>query len=253
MPDCRRGWPNVATDGGRFYRVFENLDELVSVVETARGVLVSGSCVVPRGHVLDLLDDLREALPAEMEEAHAILEQRTDILVTAEDAARRMVEEARAEAAQVRAEAQDEAEQGLALARGQAESMLAAARTESQALAQQGRADFERAVTAGQREHDRLVSEMDVHQSAHSEAERLLADSSHRAAATLAEASARADRVSAEADEYVEGKLAEFAATLTRTLRSVEAGRGKLRERQPPVAREPGPEPYDQDSQPYPG
>lgn len=241
----------MATDGGRFYRVFENLDELVSVVETARGVLVSGSCVIPRGHVLDLLDDLREALPAEMEEAHAILEQRTDILVTAEDSARRMVEEARAEAARVRAEAEDEAEQGLALARGQAESTLAAARTESQALAEQGRADFERAVTAGQREHDRLVSEMDVHQSAHSQAEELLADSSHRAGATLAEASARADRVSAEADEYVEAKLAGFAATLTRTLRSVEAGRGKLRERQP-APRGAGPEPFDQDSEPYP-
>lgn len=238
----------MATDGGRFYRVFENLDELVSVVETARGVLVSGSCVIPRGHVLDLLDDLRDALPAEMEEAHAILEQRTDLLVTAEDAARQMVEEARLEAARLRAEAQDEAEQGLALARGQAESALAAARTEAQALAQQGRADFERAVTAGRREHDRLVSEMEVHQAARAEAERLLADASHSASATLAEASSRADRVGAEADEYVEAKLAEFAATLSRTLRSVEAGRGKLRERQPTGGRERGPEPFDQDA-----
>jgi cell division septum initiation protein DivIVA len=239
----------VANDGGRFYRVFENLDELVSVVETARGVLVSGSCVVPRGHVLDLLDDLREALPAEMEEAHAILEQRTDILVTAEDEARRLVSDARVEAARVRAEAQDEAEQGLALARGQAESTLAAARTESQALAQQGRADYERAVTAGRTEHDRLVSDTDVHQSAQARAEQLVAEASSSAQATLAEASARAERIGAEADEYVEVKLAEFAATLTRTLRSVEAGRGKLRERHP--TGEPqrgGPELFDQDA-----
>lgn len=238
----------MATDGGRFYRVFENLDELVSVVETARGVLVSGSCVVPRGHVLDLLDDLRDALPAEMEEAHAILEQRTDLLMTAEDEARRMVAEARAEAAQVRAEAQDEAEQGVALAHGQAESALAASRTESQALAQQGRADFERAVTAGQREHARLVSEMAVHQAAHSAAEQLLAEATARAERLVAEATSRADRIGGEADDYVGAKLAEFAATLARTLRSVEAGRGRLRERRPVTEAGPGPEPFDQDA-----
>ncbi|MEJ7705174.1 MAG: hypothetical protein WKF47_16680 [Geodermatophilaceae bacterium] len=234
----------MATDGGRFYRVFENLDELVSVVETARGVLVSGSCVVPRGHVLDLLDDLRDAMPAEMEEAHGILEQRTDILVTAEDEARRMIADARAEAARLRAEAQDEAEQGLALARGQSESMLAAARTESQALAQAGRADYERAVTAGRAEHDRLVSETDVHQAARARAQELLTDASTRAERMVADATARSERIGAEADEYVEAKLAEFSTTLTRTLRSVEAGRGTLRVRQP----EQGPELFDQDA-----
>lgn len=239
----------MATDGGRFYRVFENLDELVSVVETARGVLVSGSCVVPRGHVLDLLDDLREALPEEMEEAHAILEQRTDLLVTAEDEARRMVEEARAEAARLRAEAHDETEQGLALARGQSESMLAAARTESQALAQAGRTDYERAVTAGRTEHNRLVSETDVHQAADARAEQLVAEATAHSEAVIAEASERAGRIGAEADEYVEAKLSEFAATLTRTLRSVEAGRGTLRERHPaPPPASAGPELFDQDA-----
>ena len=39
------------------------LNELVEVVETARTVPMSASCVVPREHVLDLLDALREALP----------------------------------------------------------------------------------------------------------------------------------------------------------------------------------------------
>lgn len=233
----------MATDGGRFYRVFENLDELVSVVETARGVLVSGSCVVPRGHVLDLLDDLRDALPEEMEQAHAILEQRSDLLVTAEDESRRMVEEARVEAARMIAEAQDEAEQGLALARGQAESAVAAARTESAALSQQGRADYERAVHAAQAEQDRLVSQVGVHQEASSRAEQLLAGAQAQAEHTLGEATARAQRITAEAEEYVESRLAEFAGTLGKMLRSVEAGRGRLRERYPA---DNGPDPYDQ-------
>ncbi|MBA3523232.1 MAG: DivIVA domain-containing protein [Geodermatophilaceae bacterium] len=219
------------TEGGRFYRVYENLDELVSVVETARGVLVSGSCVVPRGHVLDLLDDLREALPAEMEEARSILEQRTDLLVTAEDDSRRMVAEARAEAYRLMTEAQDASEQGLAMARGQAESTVAAARTEAQALAQQGREDYERAVHAGRSEHDRLVSDTDVHHSAAARSQQL-----------VAEATARAERITADADAYVETRLSEFAETLAKILRSVEAGRGRLRGRGSD-----GPPLYDQD------
>lgn len=242
----------MANDGGRFYRVFENLDELVTVVETARGVLVSGSCVVPRGHVLDLLDDLRDALPEEMEQAHSILEQRTDLLVTAEDEARRMVEEARGEAARLRAEAQDEAEQGLALARGQAQSMLAAARTESQALAQQGRSDYERAVSAGRAEHDQLVSQVGVHQAAAARSEELLAEATARASSVLGEAAVRAERIGAEADEYVETRLAEFSATLTRMLRSVQAGRDRLRGRNPAADSARGPAgpsvPFDQDA-----
>lgn len=222
----------MGNEGGTFYRVFENLDELVSVVETARGVLVSGSCVVPRGHVLDLLDDLRDALPAEMEEAHEILEQRADLLDSAQDEARRTVETARAEAERQLAAAQDESEQGLARARGESQSMLAAARTEAQALLDRGRADYERAVNAGRAEHDRLVAETEVHRSATARSTQLLAEASANADRIETEASARAERIGSDAEEYVEAKLADFAATLTRTLRSVEAGRGTLRERQ---------------------
>ena len=57
-------------------RVDELLTELVELVETARTVPMSSSCVVPREHVLDLLDDLREVLPPEMVEARALLAQR---------------------------------------------------------------------------------------------------------------------------------------------------------------------------------
>ena len=51
-------------------RTDDLLTELVELVETARAVPMSASCVVPREHVLDLLDELREALPPEMDEAH---------------------------------------------------------------------------------------------------------------------------------------------------------------------------------------
>ena len=66
----------------------ELLTELVELVETARAVPISGACMVPREHTLDLLDDLREVLPPEMAEARRIIADRDAVL----DAARPQAE-----------------------------------------------------------------------------------------------------------------------------------------------------------------
>ena len=44
------------------YRLYETVDELTTVIENARSVPMSASCMVPRDHLLDLLDDLRESV-----------------------------------------------------------------------------------------------------------------------------------------------------------------------------------------------
>ncbi|TXQ23070.1 DivIVA domain-containing protein, partial [Escherichia coli] len=54
------------------YRVFEALDELVAIVEEARGVPMTAGCVVPRGDVLELLDDVRDAIPGELDDAQDV-------------------------------------------------------------------------------------------------------------------------------------------------------------------------------------
>jgi len=61
------------------YRVFESLDALVTVVEEARGVPMTSNCVVPRGDVLELLDDIREALPGELDDAQDVLDRREEL------------------------------------------------------------------------------------------------------------------------------------------------------------------------------
>ena len=71
------------------------LTELVELVETARAVPMSASCVIPREQVLDLLDELREVMPAEMDEARHVVAQRDAVLAEASLQAERVVELAR--------------------------------------------------------------------------------------------------------------------------------------------------------------
>src|SRR5919107_1115148 len=75
------------------YRLYETVDELTTVIENARSVPMSASCMVPRDHLLDLLDDLRESLPEDVQAAGAIVEQRTEILQQAQAEAERLITE----------------------------------------------------------------------------------------------------------------------------------------------------------------
>jgi cell division septum initiation protein DivIVA len=75
-------------------RVDELLTELVELVETARALPMSGSCVVPREHTLDLLDDLRETVPAELGHAREVLARRDAILAEAQEYGSQLVHEA---------------------------------------------------------------------------------------------------------------------------------------------------------------
>ncbi len=54
-------------------RADEVLTELIELVETARTLPMSSSCVVPRERTLDLLDALRDVLPPELAEARRVV------------------------------------------------------------------------------------------------------------------------------------------------------------------------------------
>lgn len=107
--------------------VHDKLDELCALVENARAMPMSASCVVNRGQVLDLLDEVRALLPSSLAQADDVLAERegivaaarvsaADILAQADEEARARVSEhevyraAVAEADAVRAEADLEAE-----------------------------------------------------------------------------------------------------------------------------------------------
>jgi len=212
------------------YRLYETVDELTTVIENARSVPMSGSCMVPRDHLLDLLDDLREALPEDVQAAGAIVEQRTEILQQAQAEAERLTGRTRTETEQLLAAAHRQRDELLGTARrqrdellaraqAQAEQLIADAEGEAEALVADGRAHREALIAEAVAEHERLITETAVYQGAVSRADELGA----RTATDVA-------RMRAEVDQYVDSRLADFGTTLERMLHSVEAARANLRE-----------------------
>jgi cytochrome P450 len=80
------------------YRVFEALDELGAIVEEARGVPMTAGCVVPRGDVLELIDDIKDAIPGELDDAQDVLDARDALLREAKEHSGSMVSSATTEA-----------------------------------------------------------------------------------------------------------------------------------------------------------
>jgi vacuolar-type H+-ATPase subunit H len=77
--------------------VHDKLDELSSMVESARSMPMSASCVVNRVQVLDLLDEVRAMLPQALARADDVLADREDIVAAARDEAAAIVASAKAE------------------------------------------------------------------------------------------------------------------------------------------------------------
>ncbi len=212
------------------YRLYATVDELTTVIENARSVPMSASCMVPRDHLLDLLDDLRESLPEDVQAAGAIVEQRTEILQQAQAEAERLTGATRAESEQLLSAARRQREDLLGTARRQrdellaqaqaeAEDLLADAEAEARRLIEEGRAHREALIAEAVAEHERLITETEVYQGAVARADELGAQTATDVA-----------RMRAEVDQYVDSRLADFGTTLERMLHSVETARTNLRE-----------------------
>jgi cell division septum initiation protein DivIVA len=81
--------------------IHDKLDELSALVEGARAMPMSASCVVNRGQVLDLLDEARSLLPTTLAHADDLLATRDDILGDAQRDGETVLEQARADAAEL--------------------------------------------------------------------------------------------------------------------------------------------------------
>ena len=109
--------------------VNDKLDELVSIVENARSMPMSASCVVNRGEVLQLLEEIRELLPEEFRHAQMLLADRESVVDEGRREAQRLIAAAEQERValtsetEVVSEAQRRASQVRATAEAEAATM----------------------------------------------------------------------------------------------------------------------------------
>ncbi|SDY55293.1 hypothetical protein SAMN05444365_102621 [Micromonospora pattaloongensis] len=80
----------------------DRIDELIAIVEAARAVPMSrNNCMVDRGEMIALLDQLRVELPADLRRAAVLLEERDKIVEAGKREADRIISEGEAEHARL--------------------------------------------------------------------------------------------------------------------------------------------------------
>jgi cell division septum initiation protein DivIVA len=216
------------------YQALAALDELVELVQSARGVPMSASCVVPRGHILGLIEDIRDALPSELQDAQDVLDRRDDLVAQARARLAGAVEQGEVERERLVAAAREEAGELMRSAHEHGTRQVAAAQAQAQAIVAAAHAEAGTTVAAARHQAVRLGEDTEVYRVA-----------AARAGQLTEEATAAARKMAAEVEEYVDARLASFAELLTRTLRQVEMGRQTLRERATGAGTTQGPPPTE--------
>lgn len=80
----------------------DRIDEIIAMVENARSVPMSrNNCMVDRGEMIGVLEQLRKELPAELRRATALLEERDKIIDAGRREAERIIGEGEAEHARL--------------------------------------------------------------------------------------------------------------------------------------------------------
>lgn len=197
--------------------VYERLDDLVDLVEGARGLPLSDSCIINRTIALELLEAVRALMPASLRDAAQILADRDDVL---EDASR--------EAESQIVSARDEAGALISQAQQEASAIRAAAEADADVARSQGRAEAEQAIERARLEAERMVA-----------GDTIRLEAERQARVISQHADADASRVRAEADIYVDKRLAQLEDTLRAALDQV--GRGRRRANASAAAPEPAP------------
>ncbi len=79
----------------------EKLNTAIAVVEEARGVPLSASCVVHRGEMLEILEGAREVLPKDLFAAEVIISDKAQIIEEGRASAEAMIATAREDVARM--------------------------------------------------------------------------------------------------------------------------------------------------------
>lgn len=107
----------------------DQLNQATEMVEQARAVPMSASCIVHRGDLLALLDEIRVGLPEALVQAESVLTRRDQVVEEGRLAAENLLSAARQEAADLVSQ-----ERVVVLAQQESERILTDANTEAERI-----------------------------------------------------------------------------------------------------------------------
>ena len=79
----------------------QKISTAITLIEEARGVPLSASCVVHRGEILEILDGAKEALPQDLYRAEDIIAQREKLIEEGRSSSEQMIATAREDVARM--------------------------------------------------------------------------------------------------------------------------------------------------------
>lgn len=126
--------------------VHDRLNELTAMVRSAKTMPMSGSCLVNRAEMLDILERMRKALPANLHDAQALLSDREAVLAEAREQTEHILAGARAEREQLI----------------EASEILVAAREHADEVATEAQAKSTKLLTDADQYVDRKLAEFEV-------------------------------------------------------------------------------------------
>ncbi|MEV6025126.1 ATP synthase F0 subunit B [Streptomyces sp. NPDC052036] len=202
--------------------VQKKLDEIVSMVSSARSMPMSASCVVNRAELLSMLEEVRAALPDSLAQAQELIGDQEQMVERARQEAERIIQGAHAERGslisdtEVARRSQNEADRILAEARQEAEEV----RAEADDYVDSKLANFEVVLTktlgsVGRGREKLLGTGPGLDEQGFEDED-------------APERSHDPETLRRDADAYVDVKLGAFEAVLAKTLEAVGRGRQKL-------------------------
>ncbi|MBW4675310.1 MAG: DivIVA domain-containing protein [Desmonostoc geniculatum HA4340-LM1] len=184
----------VGTEGS--IDIQEELNRLEEMVLSSLRIPLTGRTLIDEEKLLDQLDYIRLGLPGIFQEAAAILEQKEEILLEAEEYGQQIVEAAQAKKAQILAESDI-----LQQAKQEAEQMRRQVQQECEAIMQETLAEIERKRYACQQELEQMRQTAIAH----------------------------AQEIEDGADQYADSVLENIQQDLQEMLRIITNGRQQLR------------------------
>ncbi|WP_419998212.1 cell division initiation protein [Streptomyces boninensis] len=217
--------------------VQKKLDDIVAAVEGARSMPMSASCVINRTELLELLDEVRQALPGSLAQAQELIGGREQVVEQARMEAERIIEQAQAQRGElishteVASRAQAEAERILAEAQAEAEEVRASADDYVDSKLANFEVVLTKTIGSVDRGRTKLLGMDDYDQ----QQEPYDPNNPDPGYDEAPERSHDPETLRRRADEYVQKQFGAFEAVLSKTLEAVGRGRQKLEGRAKPI------------------